>query len=115
MIYQTLFPREIALTATPCLALQRRTAHVLLLLFALLSLSTVSVRADSVDDFMRRQIRKRHIPGLSLAIVRDGKIVKAAGYGLANVEVGARATPKTVYCLASMSKQFTAAAIMLLC
>ncbi len=71
-------------------------------------------RADTVDDYLRRQIRKRHIPGLSLAIVKDGRVVKAAGYGLANVELGARATPQTVYCLASMSKQFAAAAIMLL-
>ena len=69
---------------------------------------------DEVDAYALRQIHRHHIPGLSLAIVRDGRVVKAAGYGLANVELGARATPRTVYGLASMSKQFAAAAILLL-
>jgi CubicO group peptidase (beta-lactamase class C family) len=67
-----------------------------------------------VDDYVRRQIRKRHIPGLSLAIVSGGRVIKTAGYGFANVELGARATTNTVYELASMSKQFAAASILLL-
>jgi CubicO group peptidase (beta-lactamase class C family) len=35
--------------------------------------------ADSVDRYIEAQMRKRHIPGLSLAVVVDGKIVKAKG------------------------------------
>ncbi|HLJ53719.1 MAG TPA: serine hydrolase domain-containing protein [Chthonomonadaceae bacterium] len=73
-----------------------------------------AARADAIDDYMRRQVRKHHIPGLSLAVVKDGKVIKAAGYGFANIEDRARATPQTVYGLASMSKQFAAAACMLL-
>ncbi len=92
----------------------RRVVTAILPIVAVFTLSAMTARADSVDDFLKRQIRKRHIPGLSLAIVKDGRVVKAAGYGLANVELGARATPQTVYCLASMSKQFAAASIMLL-
>jgi CubicO group peptidase (beta-lactamase class C family) len=71
-------------------------------------------RADSVDAYIRQQLRLRHIPGLSLAVVRDGKIVKSAGYGLANVELKTPATAETVYQLASLTKQFTATAILLL-
>ena len=56
----------------------------------------------------------QHIPGLSLAVVRDGKLVLAKGYGKASVELDAPVTPATLFALASVSKQFTAAAIMLL-
>jgi CubicO group peptidase (beta-lactamase class C family) len=54
------------------------------------------------------------VPGLSLAVIRDGKVIKIQGYGLANVENSVPATPDTAYLLASMTKQFTAAAIMML-
>jgi D-alanyl-D-alanine carboxypeptidase len=56
----------------------------------------------------------RRIPGLALAVVRDGKVVKLQGYGVANLEHDVPATPDTVFELASVTKQFTAAAIMTL-
>jgi D-alanyl-D-alanine carboxypeptidase len=59
-------------------------------------------------------MEKQHIPGVSLAVVRDGKVVLAKGYGLANVELSVPATTDTVYELLSVSKEFTAAAILLL-
>ena len=40
------------------------------------------VRADPTDDFVRAQIKAQNIPGLSIAVVKDGHIVKAAGYPL---------------------------------
>jgi len=54
------------------------------------------------------------LAGLSLAVVRNGKVIKAKGYGLANLEWNVPATADTAYQLASVSKQFTATAIMLL-
>ncbi len=53
-------------------------------------------------------------PGASLLVLKDGKPIVRRGYGLANLEDNARATPATNYRLASVSKQFTAAAILLL-
>jgi len=55
-----------------------------------------------------------HIPGVSIGVVRDGKVLLAKGYGLENVELGASATADTVYEILSITKQFTAAAILLL-
>lgn len=55
-----------------------------------------------------------HIPGLSLAIVRDGAVLRASGYGLANLEHGTPATAATVYEIGSNTKQLTAAAVMML-
>jgi CubicO group peptidase (beta-lactamase class C family) len=68
----------------------------------------------SVDDFVKQRMQDMRIPGLSLAVVKDGKVVKASGYGLANLETDAPATPDTVYKAASLSKPFIAAAILLL-
>jgi len=59
----------------------------------------------------------QRIPGLSLAVVavvQAWKIILAKGYGRASLELDAPATAATVYGLGSISKQFTATAIMLL-
>ena len=47
-------------------------------------------------------------------IVKDGKIVKAKGYGLANLELNVPATADSVFPIASITKPFTALAIMML-
>lgn len=53
-------------------------------------------------------------PGASLLVVRDGKVALARGYGLADIEHHVPVTPETNFRLASLSKQFTATAVMLL-
>jgi D-alanyl-D-alanine carboxypeptidase len=69
---------------------------------------------DRLDAYVRAEMLRSHIPGLSLAVVRDGQVVLAKGYGWANVELSVPARPDTVYQLASVTKQFTATAIMML-
>ena len=70
--------------------------------------------SESVDDYVNSQMTARKLPGLSLAVVRNGRIVKATGYGVASLELRAPATAQTVYEIGSISKQFTADAILLL-
>jgi len=84
--------------------------------FALLLILTaaVAIRADKVDDYLKAEMLKQHIPGVSLAVVKDGKIIKAEGYGLANVELNVPARPETVFKIGSVSKQFISAGILLL-
>ena len=82
---------------------------VVCLLFA-----STTVRADKVDQYAEAQLKRFNVPGLSLAVVKNGKVIKAKGYGLANVELNVPATPNTVYQWASVTKQFTAAATLLL-
>jgi D-alanyl-D-alanine carboxypeptidase len=85
-------------------------------LFALVVLlaATAVVRADKVDDYVKAEMQKQHVPGISIAVLKDGKIIKAEGYGLANVELNVPARPETVYKIGSVSKQFIASGIMLL-
>ena len=54
------------------------------------------------------------VPDAAVLVLRDGQPVVRAGYGLADLEAGTPATPETNYRLASMTKQFTAASILLL-
>lgn len=70
--------------------------------------------ADPVDEIVNAELKRQGAPGVSVAIVKEGNIVKAEGYGLANAELNVRATPQTVYQIGSVSKQFIAAGIMLL-
>ena len=53
-------------------------------------------------------------PGVAVAVVKDGKIIFKKGYGTANLEYDTPITPKTVFQIASVSKQFTAFSIYLL-
>ena len=73
-----------------------------------------SAWADPIDEYIEREMRVRRIPGLALAVVRDGTVVKLQGYGAANLEHDVPVTPDTVFELASLTKQFTASAIMTL-
>lgn len=67
-----------------------------------------------VDTYVKAQMAAQHIPGVSVAVVREAKQALCKGYGYANVELSAPATDKTVYELQSVGKQFTATAVMLL-
>jgi CubicO group peptidase (beta-lactamase class C family) len=57
---------------------------------------------------------KPESPGAAIAIIKDGAIVYKRGYGSANLEYNVPITPQTVFHVASVSKQFTAFAIVLL-
>lgn len=69
---------------------------------------------EKTDLFVREKMKSKNIPGLSLAVVRDGKVILAKGYGMANLELAAPATEKTNYSIASITKTFTAMAVLLL-
>src|SRR5688572_19368382 len=71
-------------------------------------------QADKVDEYIEAEMRRHHIPSLSLAVLQAGKVVKLKAYGLANMELNVRATPNTVYQLQSITKSFVASGIMLL-
>jgi D-alanyl-D-alanine carboxypeptidase len=84
------------------------------LVLALVIAAPTIAGADPTDDFIRAQMKRQNIPGLSLVVVKNGEVVKAEGYGFADIKLQVPATPDTVYKIASVSKQFIATGIMLL-
>ncbi len=74
--------------------------------------STREIKAK-VDEYMKAAVEFEKFSG-SILIAKDGKPIVSKGYGMANIEFDAPNNPQTVFRLASVSKQFTAAAIMIL-
>lgn len=77
-----------------------------------LALLSCQSPADRIDDAARAVINEQKVPGMTIAILRDGKPVKQKAYGVADVENGVPASLDSVYELASVSKQFTAVTIL---
>lgn len=94
--------------------MKRQINRASILTLLLLLVATVTAQADKVDDFVKAEMQKQRISGLSIAVVKEGKIIKAEGYGLANVELNIPAKPETVYQIGSVSKQLIAAGVLLL-
>jgi CubicO group peptidase (beta-lactamase class C family) len=88
-----------------------RTALALILLG---SAFAAMAQSDAVDAYVEAERERQRIPGLSIAVVRDGQLVKARGYGLANVELEVPASEHTIYQSGSVGKQFTATLVMML-
>ncbi len=89
--------------------------RILLCAFLPLFLAAANpARADRVDDYVRSEMTKHRIPGISLQIIRDGKSTKTRIYGTANLELQVPVQAETVFEIGSITKQFTAAGILLL-
>jgi CubicO group peptidase (beta-lactamase class C family) len=68
----------------------------------------------AVDRFVREEVRRQRIPGLSIAVLRGDRLLLARGYGFANLEHRVPASDSTVYQSGSLGKQFTAALVLML-
>jgi CubicO group peptidase (beta-lactamase class C family) len=92
------------------------TVKLLAFFFCIYNLSAVcqNVSQEQQIDQIFAEWDKPKTPGASVAIVKDGKIILEKGYGSANLEYNISNNPSTVFEIASVSKQFTAFAILLL-
>jgi CubicO group peptidase (beta-lactamase class C family) len=83
---------------------------------------TTGMTVDSIDPARRARVdaiaegvlAQRGVPSASVAVVKGGKLVYTQAYGLAHLDPNVKATPEMRYSIGSISKQFTAAAILLL-
>ena len=67
---------------------------------------------EQVDNLVRTFMSKNTVPGLSLAVTKNGKLVYAKGYGFADKETGDKVNTATRFRISSISKSITSAAIM---
>ena len=69
---------------------------------------------SSIDEIAQQVLKTTGVPSASVAVVQDGKIAYMQAYGAAHLDPKLPATPQMRYSIGSISKQFTAAAILLL-
>lgn len=90
-----------------------RTILTAILLLIFVSAAIADKKTDAVDKLFS-QWDKKDTPGCALAIVKDGEIIYKHGYGLANLELNIPITPKSVFYIGSVSKQFVTMCIAIL-
>lgn len=83
-----------------------------LFILQLFVLSLASAQSVAIDAYIDSVMLDRNIPGLQLAIVKDGSIVKTGAYGIANIEDDIPVDSNTLFAINSMTKTFTGVAVM---
>lgn len=102
--------------------LSKRLSILILSLIFLMGTAALSVAqpassnndlARSIDEIIN-QVYKPGEPGAAVIVVKDGKVVHRKGYGMANLELGVPVEPDMIFRIGSITKQFTAVAILML-
>jgi CubicO group peptidase (beta-lactamase class C family) len=89
-----------------------RSATTAAALTWMVSISAAASLSDQLDELLKSWDRS-DAPGIAVAVVRDGDVVYRRGFGLANLEHDVPIRPDSVFYLASVSKQFAAAATLI--
>ena len=90
--------------------------RTLIILFLSIATTTAALAADStaqIVDQLFNAFDKTGSPGCSVGVIRDGSFVYKKSFGYASLELGVPLTPESVFYMGSVSKQFTAASIVL--
>ncbi len=85
-----------------------------LLLWVVSSYSQSTRQSNAIDSLIESHMANKHIPGLAIAILKNGEVIKKGLYGVSNVETNTPVSENSVFEIASMTKQFTCAAILML-
>lgn len=100
--------------------MKKVTAHLVSTFLVLVLAQGACGDADADPELMRRvdeifaEWDSTSSPGCALSVIRDGEVALSRGYGMANLEHDLAITPRTVFRIGSTSKQFSAAAVVLL-
>jgi len=86
-------------------------ASAIILLFIINCAAQKDV-TSKIDNYIKAEMQSQKIPGLSLAIIKNGQIILAKGYGFANAEHQVPVKPETVFQSGSIGKQFVAMAVV---
>jgi CubicO group peptidase (beta-lactamase class C family) len=83
-----------------------------LLSIALLTFPALAQDFTALDQTVRKELARTHVPGVSIAIVRGNQMVYSKGFGTANIETGEAVRPDMLFRLGSTTKMLTAAALV---
>lgn len=94
-----------------------RAPLMMLPVLLVLGLSPAARAADfpgqAIDEFVQSEMQAQSVPGVAVGIVSHGEVLKAQGYGYANLELMVPVSPVSIFQSGSIGKMFTATAIML--
>lgn len=96
----------------PSLLSNPLTPMRLLIIPLLLFPAGLYAQKDRIDTFIENAMTRQQIVGLAVGVIKDGKVIKAKGYGQANLELNTPVTTKTAFKLGSVSKHLIAVAIL---
>lgn len=71
-------------------------------------------RADEIDQIVQAHMKAQEVPGVAVAVVKDGELIKAEAYGVIDTQSGGKVRTDTPFQIQSITKQFTAAGAMML-
>jgi CubicO group peptidase (beta-lactamase class C family) len=91
-----------------------RLPLLLLVLFTALSFFAQTAPPADIDAYVARTMKEFEVPGMAIAIVKDGKVVLAKGYGVRKLGDPAPVDERTLFGIASNTKAFTAASVAVL-
>jgi len=94
---------------------QKSSVLVLVLIFTIINLfaqSREEVLKNKLEPFIQKTMQELDIPGFALGIVKDGKIIYLKGFGVQSLKTSQKVTSRTQFLMASISKTFTATAVM---
>jgi CubicO group peptidase (beta-lactamase class C family) len=86
----------------------------LLLLLAFSIPSFAQISDQEVDNVVNKALTAFNVPGIAVAIVKDGKVILSKGYGIKSIQTNEKVDANTLFGIASNSKAFTTAALAML-
>ena len=92
----------------------RRNIVVIIAAFWPLLMVSQNTTEFKIDSIFNTLCKLESSPGFSVCVIKDGKPILNRGYGLSSLEYGIKNTDSSVFDVASMAKQFTAACIWVL-
>jgi CubicO group peptidase (beta-lactamase class C family) len=90
----------------------RLFAIIMILIHGSHVLAVANPPTDSLDIFLKKKMKELKIPGLQIAVVQNGKIIRLGSYGVASIEFSVPMTNSIIMPVNSMTKAFTGIAVM---
>ncbi|MFV8270363.1 serine hydrolase [Flavobacterium sp. GT2N3] len=87
---------------------------VLVITLLTTTLSFAQISSTQVDEVVNRTLKTFNVPGIAVAIVKDGTVIHAKGYGVKSILTNEKVDANTLFGIASNSKAFTSAALAML-
>jgi CubicO group peptidase (beta-lactamase class C family) len=88
--------------------------YLVVLMAVGLSTAHAQLSAEKIDEVVARTLKTFDVPGIAVAVVKDGKVVHAKGYGVRSIVTNQKVDENTLFGIASNSKAFTTAALAML-